>query len=91
MTEILKSLRSVRIGKFAVFDFATALGGMYFLAPYIHLDQKRALWLTVPVGVVTHHLLGINTPLNQMVLGDNPNRAAQLVVSLLLIQGICAP
>lgn len=83
---VLSTLRSVRIGPFAIFDFTAAGTGMYFLAPHIGLNPERALWLTLPLGIVVHKVLGIQTPLNQMVLGDNPSRVAQIVLVIMLFK-----
>ena len=88
MATLLETLRGVRVGRFAVFDFVAAHAGMYWLAPHIGMSRERALWLAVPVGIVTHHLLSIETPLNRMVLGDEPNRLAQLVALGLLLRGL---
>jgi hypothetical protein len=85
---LLETLRSVRVGRFAVFDFVTAHAGMYWLAPRIGISHERALWLTIPIGIATHHLLGIETPLNRMVLGDKPSRLAQLIVAGLLLRAL---
>jgi len=88
MPGLLENLRSVRIGRFAIFDFASAHAGMYWLAPHIGMGQERALWLTIPIGIATHHLLGIETPLNRMVLSDDPDRLAQLIAFGLLLRGL---
>ncbi len=88
MAEILKALRSVRIGQFAVFDFATAFAGMYYLAPHLGMAHERALWLTLPVGIIAHELFQVKTPFNQMVLGEDPNRLAQAIILLCLFKSI---
>lgn len=88
MSDLLTTLRSVRVGQFAVFDFASAFTGMYYLAPHIGISRERALWLTLPVGVATHAVLGIETPFNKMVLGEHPNRLAQLVIAIALYKSI---
>lgn len=88
MTEILKTLRSVRVGGFAVFDFATAFAGMYYLAPHIGIKPEKALWLTLPTGIISHVIFKVDTPLNQMVLGKDPNRLAQAIILLCLFKAI---
>lgn len=64
---LLTTLRSPRIGKFAIFDFVTAFAGMYYLAPYVGLKPRTGLLLTIPTGLVVHLLLGIETPLTNMI------------------------
>lgn len=53
---------STRMGQFTMLDFAVAMGAGAYLTkdtcPY-----KGAL-LAIPVGIITHFLLGIKTPLN---------------------------
>lgn len=66
---LIQTLREPKIGPFAVFDITTALAGMWILAPHLGVSRERALWAAVPVGVATHALLGIDTPLNRMVFG----------------------
>jgi len=84
MSNLLKTVRSVRIGPFAVFDFASSFAGMALLAPKIGLSREMGLWLALPAGVAAHAVFGIDTPFNQMVVGENPNRLAQAAVALCL-------
>lgn len=66
---LIQTLRGPRIGPFAVFDFVTALGAAYWIAPKIGMSRKVAMLVAIPAGVVVHELLGIDTPLNRMVFG----------------------
>ena len=67
---LIETLRTPKIGPFAVFDFVTAFAGMYYLGPKVlGISRRQALWATVPTGIAVHALLGIDTPLNRMVLG----------------------
>lgn len=79
------------MGQFAVFDFAAAFVGMYYLAPHIKMQRETALWLALPLGIVTHKLIGTETPLNQMVAGDSPNRLAQILIAVCLYKGLLDP
>ena len=66
---LIQELRKPRIGPFAIFDFATALGGAYLLAPKLGVSRKAGVLMAIPAGIVVHELLGIDTPLNRMVFG----------------------
>lgn len=69
---LIETLRGPKIGPFAIFDVAAALGAAYFLAPRIGVSRGFALTVAVPAGVVIHELLGVDTPLNRMVFGREP-------------------
>lgn len=66
---LIQELRKPRVGPFAVFDFAAALGAAYLVAPKLGVKRKHALLAAIPVGVLVHELLGIDTPLNRMIFG----------------------
>lgn len=79
----MKKLRSLRLFNIAVFDLVTAFLGMLLLfwllhrVYYPHLNLGSfiiaALVLTIPVGILFHVLLGINTQLNYTLgLSDKP-------------------
>ena len=46
------------------------------------------MWLVVPAGVVAHMAVGIETPLNKMVVGPGSNVFAQAVVALMMYKGL---
>jgi hypothetical protein len=66
---LIKELRKPRVGPFAVFDFVASLGVACWLAPKIGVSRKAALIGAIPVGVLVHELLGIDTPLNRKIFG----------------------
>lgn len=84
----LENLRSYRLGPFAIFDFASAYGAVYFLAPKLNINRKQALWLTLPAAIIIHKLTNQETPLNKMVLGPESNTLAQLILAGMLYQGL---
>jgi len=88
MTTIEK-LRSHRIGPFAIFDFTASYVGVWMLAPYLknYATREQLMWLTVPIGIATHVVIGKPTPLNKMVLGPDYNLFAQAVVAYMLYRG----
>lgn len=85
---LLATLRSVRVGPFAVFDFVVSIYGMRLLGPYFGMKPTQAMWLALPIGIAVHKVLGLDTPLNQMVLGEPPNRLAQAAVIVALYKGL---
>lgn len=67
----IETLRSVRIGPFTVFDTATAYIGVFLLAPLLtklfsryhsYISRTQWVWLTLPIAVVFHLALSLNTP-----------------------------
>lgn len=84
---IIDTLRSVRIGPFAIFDFAMSFLGAYLIAPYLKIDRRAALLLIVPIGVLVHELVGRRTVLNKLVF-ESECHTARLVVAGLTIVGL---
>ena len=77
---LLETLREPKIGPFAIFDLVTAFAGAALLAPKLGISRERALWGTLPAGLLVHQALGIKTPLNHMVFGPG-NLAAKAAVA----------
>ena len=84
---IIDKLRSVRVGRFAVFDFTVAVLGMVLVAPLLKISMLSALLLTVPIGVLVHELLGFRTPLNKLVI-ESPDCTARVLVAVLTVAGL---
>jgi hypothetical protein len=87
-------LRSFRVGPFAVFDFTVSYVAVYFLAPYlsrlfalvgIHINREQWLWLTLPIALLAHLILGTNTPLTKMFLNTSGDWIIKLVILFMLI------
>jgi len=94
--DILSKLRSVRVGPFAVFDFASSFGAAWFGAPLVenYISRERLLYLVVPAGVLAHSILGISTPLNKMLFSEEEEEAnwfARIAVAILLARAILIP
>ena len=90
---VVTKLRSYRIGPFAIFDFASAYLGSWYVAPYLSkwLTRTQVMWLAVPAGVVAHIVVGVETPLNKMVVGPRSNILAQAAIGLMLYKGLFNP
>lgn len=61
---LIKQLRSYRISEMALFDIIASVIGMIWLSSYIDISKLNAALLAIPIGVITHWVLGINTELN---------------------------
>ena len=66
---LIKTLRKPRVGPFAIFDTVATLSAACVLAPKLGVERRTALLAAIPVGVLVHELLGIDTPLNRMIFG----------------------
>ena len=94
---IIDTLRQFRIAGYAVFDFAVSFLAMYLLAPYLqklflhlHVDIPRSSWLylTVPIAIVSHLLVGRMTPLTQQFLDLQGHYLVKLAVLVLVVLAI---
>jgi uncharacterized membrane protein len=71
----LEYLRSFRLFDIALFDLILAIAGMVMAALLVHkytdYDKKTLIMifvaLTIPLGIVVHASLGIDTSLNRMI------------------------
>jgi hypothetical protein len=89
----IETLRTYRIGPFAIFDFAATFVGMYLISLLTknYVSQRRLLWGALPLGVIAHEIVGVRTPLNRMVLGPETNLLTQAIVGLMLIKALEYP
>lgn len=93
---IIDFLRQFRIGGFALFDFTAAFVGIYFLAPFlsklfrkIGLEIPRRSWLfwTIPIGVISHLLVGKITPLTREFIDPHGHYLVKIIILGLVILG----
>ena len=65
---ILATLRTPRIGQFAIFDFAVSYGAALLAAPLVKskISKERLLYLVLPAAILVHKLFKIDTPLTEM-------------------------
>lgn len=93
---IIDTLRQYRIGEFAIFDLVVAFLGVFLLAPLLSklfrkfgLEISRRSWLlwTIPIGIVTHLLIGRMTPLTRDLLDLHGHYLAKAVIIGLLVLG----
>jgi len=85
----LEYLRSFRIYKMAVFDLTLSYFGIYLLSPLIiklfkklklKTNKTQLLWLTLPLSIVVHLLVGQDTPLTKMVLDQHDYYLVKIII-----------
>lgn len=95
--DIVSYLRQFRIEGFAIFDFATAFVGIAVLSPLLswifkkaglEIPKKNWLFLTVPIGIVAHLIIGRNTPLTAEFLDPLGHYVLKIIVVGLVICGL---
>jgi hypothetical protein len=93
----IEFLRQFRLGGYAIFDFAAAFLGIYLLAPLLSklfkklgLDIPKLSWmfLTLPIGIATHILVGNITPLTRDFLNLHDHYILKIFILVLLVLGL---
>lgn len=94
---IIEFLRQFRIGGYAIFDFVASFVGIYLLSPILsklflkiklQIPKKSWIFLTLPIGILTHLLVGNVTPLTKNFLDLQGHYILKLIILALLILGI---
>jgi hypothetical protein len=89
-------LRQFRVGSFAIFDFTTAFLGMLILSPFLSwifkkvgliIPKKNWLFLTLPIGIFIHLLIGRKTPMTVDFLDLGDHYILKVIIIILLILG----
>jgi len=89
----IEFLRQFRIGGFAIFDFAVSFIAVYFLAPFlsklfrkirIEIPKRNWLFLTIPLSILIHVIVGTITPLTRDFLDLQGHSILKVVVVLLV-------
>jgi hypothetical protein len=90
-------LRQFRIGPFAIFDTIGAFLGIWLLAPLLSwitkkfkIKTERVQWLllTLPLSVISHFIIGQQTPLIEMLLASPYKKPLLFLLILLTCTGI---
>ncbi|MCR4278286.1 MAG: hypothetical protein NUV81_00035 [bacterium] len=93
----IEFLRQFRIGGFAIFDFAVSFIAVYFLAPFlsklfrkmrIEIPKRNWLFLTIPLSILIHVIVGTITPLTRDFLDLQGHPILKVVVVLLTVFGV---
>jgi len=95
--EIIAYLRQFRIAGYAVFDFAAAFLGIFLLSPVLsklsrklglEIPKLNWLYLTLPLGVATHLIIGKITPLTKDFIDIHDHYILKTIVIGLSVLGL---
>lgn len=90
-------LRQFRISDYAIFDLAVSFFGIYLLSPLlskiflkirINIPKKSWLFLTLPIGILAHLLVGNITPMTRNFMDIQSHYILKILILGLLILGI---
>jgi hypothetical protein len=93
----IEFLRQFRLGEYAIFDLALAFLGIYLLSPLlskiflkIRIDIPKISWvfLTLPIGIITHLLFGKMTPMTRNFLDIHDHYILKIIIIGLLLLGL---
>lgn len=93
----IEFLRQFRIGEYAIFDFLVAFGGIYLLSSFLSkaflkvgIDIPKINWifLTLPIGIAAHLLIGKMTPMTKNLIDLHGHYILKIVIFGLLILGL---
>ena len=95
--EIIIYLRQFRFSGYAVFDFVASFLGIFLLSPLLSILFKKIgleipklnwLYLTLPIGIVTHLAIGKLTPLTGNFINPHDHYILKIVIIGLLFLGL---
>jgi hypothetical protein len=91
-------LRHFRLGEYALCDFVAAFLGIAMLSPLLSwlflkifkltIPKKNWLFLTLPIGIVTHLITGPVTPLTRNFLDPHGHYTLKVIILALLFFGL---
>lgn len=93
----IETLREPHIFGYAIFDLALSYVGVYLLAPLltklflkikIKISRKSWLFLTLPIGIISHLLVGNITPMTEQFFDFSGYYLLKIVIFLMLILGL---
>ncbi len=93
----LEFLRQYRIFGYAIFDFVAAFLGMYLLSPLLsklfrklglEIPKRNWLFLTLPIGILSHILVRNITPMTKDFINIHDNYILKIVIIGLFALGI---
>jgi hypothetical protein len=94
---LVEFLRQFRIGGYAIFDFAVAFLGIYLFSPLlskiflkfsINVPKQNWLFLTLPIGILVHLLVGNMTPMTKALIDIHGHYILKIVILILLVLGL---
>lgn len=95
--DTLTYLRQFRIVNYAIFDLVVSFIGMYLLAPLlsklfkninIAIPKINWVYLTLPIGILTHLFIGKMTPMTKNFFDLNSHYILKTLIIGLFIMGL---
>lgn len=93
----IEYLRQFRFSGYAFFDLAVSFLGIYLLSPLlsklflklrVDVPKKNWVFLTLPIGILTHLLVGKMTPMTRNTLDIHDHYVLKGIILASLILGI---
>jgi hypothetical protein len=93
----IEFLRQYRFGEYAIFDFVISFVGIYLLSPLlsklfltlgIKIPKVNWLYLTIPISILAHLLVGEITPMTRNFIESNGHAFLKVVVIVLFVLGM---
>jgi hypothetical protein len=93
----IELLRQLRIGPFAVFDFAISYLIIYLVSPLLVKLSKKLnfpiskiqwLWLVIPFSILSHIISNEMTPLTRMFLSKDGDILVKIIIIFMLFMGL---
>ena len=93
----LEFLRHFRVGGYAIFDLTISFLGIYLLSPLLskiflktglNIPKQNWLFLTLPIGILVHLILGRITPMTANLLDLHSNYILKLLILVSLLLGL---
>lgn len=93
----IELLRQFRFGGYAIFDFVAAFLGIYLLSPFlsiiflklnVNIPKRNWLFLTIPISILAHLLIGKITPMTKDFVDIHSHYILKILILGLSILGI---
>ncbi len=93
----IEYLRSFRVGGYAILDLTVSFLGMYLLAPWLSklflkigviVPEENWLYLTLPLGILVHLLVGTNTLMVKNFMDAQGGYGLKVLILFLVIFGL---
>ena len=93
----IEYLRQFRFGEYAIFDLTVSFLGIYLLSPLIsklflklRIDIPKRNWvfLTLPIGILAHLLVGRMTPMTQNFFDIHAHYFLKIIILASLVLGL---
>ena len=93
----LEFLRQFRLGEYAIFDLVISFLGIYLLSPLlsklflkirINIPKKNWIFLTLPIGILTHLLVGSMTAMTRDFFDIHSHYIIKIIIIICLFFGL---